>query len=103
MLKVIGCERLLQHLVGETIAIPASKKSGKTGSPGRVSIKLVAKVMGVSIANDEMTMGCVCAVNMAGFKIPGDISIIGFDDTRQAAIVDPPLTTIGQSAAPRGE
>lgn len=54
-------------------------------------------------ANDEMAMGCMHAVKTAGLKIPGDISIMGFDDTRYAAIVDPPLTTIRQPAEEIGE
>jgi len=54
-------------------------------------------------ANDEMAMGCMHEVKAAGLKVPADISIVGFDDIRYAAIVDPPLTTIRQPAVEIGE
>lgn len=54
-------------------------------------------------ANDEMAMGCMHEVRAAGLRIPADISIIGFDDTRYAAVTEPPLTTIYQPAEEIGE
>ncbi len=52
---------------------------------------------------DEMAIGCMHAIKSAGMRIPQDISVMGFDDTRYAAVMDPPLTTIGQPAAEIGE
>ncbi|MDJ0878819.1 MAG: LacI family DNA-binding transcriptional regulator [Halieaceae bacterium] len=49
-------------------------------------------------ANDEMAMGCIHEIKQAGLRVPDDVSVIGFDDTRYAAITDPPLTTIAQPA-----
>ena len=37
-------------------------------------------------------------VRQAGLSVPHDISVIGFDDTRYAAVMNPPLTTITQPA-----
>lgn len=54
-------------------------------------------------ANDEMAMGCMHAVRTAGLRIPADLSIIGFDDTRYAKITEPPLTTVRQPAEEIGE
>ena len=54
-------------------------------------------------ANDEMAMGCIHEIKAAGLAVPGDISVIGFDDTRYAEVVDPPLTTIAQPAELIGE
>lgn len=53
-------------------------------------------------ANDEMALGCVHAIKSAGLTVPGDISVMGFDDIRYAAISDPPLTTVAQPAAEIG-
>ena len=54
-------------------------------------------------ANDEMAMGCMHAIKSAGLSIPNDVSVVGFDDIRYAAILDPPLTTIHQPAHLIGE
>ena len=44
--------------------------------------------------NDLVAIGAIGAFKKAGFKIPEDISIIGFDDISISSIIDPPLTTI---------
>lgn len=54
-------------------------------------------------ANDEMAMGCLQALREAGLSVPGDLSVMGFDDVRYAATVNPPLTTVAQPARFIGE
>ena len=46
--------------------------------------------------NDISALGAVTALREAGYKVPEDISIIGFDDIEFASIAYPPLTTIRQ-------
>lgn len=50
----------------------------------------------VFCANDEMAIGAMKAIRSAGLSVPGDISVVGFDDISFAAFTDPPLTTIRQ-------
>jgi len=45
-------------------------------------------------ANDEMAIGCIQALTEAGYRIPEDVAIVGFDDIRLSAFVRPALTTI---------
>lgn len=47
-------------------------------------------------SNDAMAMGTMDAVRARSLRIPEDISIIGFDDVPQAALVRPALTTVRQ-------
>lgn len=54
-------------------------------------------------ANDEMALSCMSAISAAGLEVPKDMSVIGFDDIRYAAISNPPLTTIRQPAEQIGE
>jgi len=51
-------------------------------------------VTAVFAANDDMAIGALRAFREAGRRVPGDISIVGFDDIPVAAFVDPPLTTV---------
>lgn len=46
------------------------------------------------IASDPMAIGAYKAINEAGYKIPEDISIIGFDDIATTQYLTPALTTI---------
>ena len=48
--------------------------------------------------NDEMAMGAMHALKKSGYAVPGDISVVGFDDIQFARYCDPPLTTIRQPA-----
>lgn len=45
-------------------------------------------------ASDPIAIGALSALRDRGFKVPEDISIIGFDDTDAAGYTNPPLTTI---------
>ena len=59
-------------------------------------LRLSSRPTGVFASNDEMAIGAIRAARDAGLRVPDDISIVGFDDIRFAAFVDPPLTTIRQ-------
>jgi LacI family transcriptional regulator len=47
-------------------------------------------------SNDVMAFGVMDAVRDLGYKIPEDISVIGFDDIYQASQTRPALTTVRQ-------
>lgn len=44
--------------------------------------------------SDLIAAGAMRALKEAGYQIPGDIGIIGFDNTSMCEITEPPLTTI---------
>jgi len=44
--------------------------------------------------NDVLALGAMHAIRVAGLSIPGDISVVGYDDTASSAHLAPPLTTI---------
>lgn len=56
----------------------------------------------VFAANDEMASGIVAAVTTAGLSVPGDLAVVGFDDTRVARMTRPPLTTVRVPMAEMG-
>ncbi|MGD0806512.1 MAG: LacI family DNA-binding transcriptional regulator [Anaerolineales bacterium] len=47
-------------------------------------------------SNDIMALGVMDAVRSRGLRIPDDVSIVGFDDIPQSAVVRPALTTVNQ-------
>ena len=53
-------------------------------------------VTAVFVANDQMALGVLRATHEAGRAVPGDLSVVGFDDIPEAAYFLPPLTTVRQ-------
>jgi len=53
-------------------------------------------VTGIVCASDPMALGAIRAVRRAGLSVPGNISIVGFDDSALMSSIDPPLTTVRQ-------
>jgi DNA-binding LacI/PurR family transcriptional regulator len=44
--------------------------------------------------SDESAMGALHTLHRQGFSVPGDISLICFDDTRMAQFTNPSLTVV---------
>lgn len=53
-------------------------------------------VTAVVCASDLMALGAVRAVTSRGCSVPGDVSVVGYDDSPLMAYTDPPLTTVRQ-------
>lgn len=64
----------------------------------RLGARLAADpvVTAIFAANDQMALGVLRALHEAGRAVPGEISVVGFDDTPEAANFWPPLTTVRQ-------
>jgi DNA-binding LacI/PurR family transcriptional regulator len=53
--------------------------------------------------DDRIAIGALRASLRHGLRVPGDLSIVGFDDAWLAEVTTPPLTTIRQSHARVGQ
>jgi DNA-binding LacI/PurR family transcriptional regulator len=51
--------------------------------------------------SDELALGVVAAAAERGLRVPGDLSVVGFDDAGPAAAAD--LTTVAQDLEGQGE
>ncbi len=51
----------------------------------------------IFVGNDSMAVGLMHGLHDRGFSVPGDISVVGFDDVPLARHVIPPLTTVRQN------
>lgn len=49
-------------------------------------------------ANEEGAIGALLALREAGLDVPGDLSVVSFNDTPRSALVDPPLTSVSAHA-----
>jgi LacI family transcriptional regulator len=50
----------------------------------------------VFAGNDDMALGLLAEAQRRGVKVPGELSIVGFDDAPAASLVWPALTTVRQ-------
>jgi len=68
----------------------------------RKLLSLPDRPTAIFAANDVSAIGVYQAARELGLQIPGDLSVVGFDNLRDAAQLNPPLTTIDQSLEKMG-
>ena len=75
--------------------IAESMFSLEGGTAGMQSL-LAQGITGVIAASDMMALGAIRAARAHGLNVPGDVSVVGYDDTELMRFTDPPLTTVRQ-------
>lgn len=95
--KASGFIRALTRYLGskpEThTAMGFSSVEGGTASARRL---LAEGCTAIVCGSDLIALGAIRAARRENLSVPGDISIIGYDDSRLMAFTDPALTTIRQ-------
>ena len=59
-------------------------------------------VTAVAAYDDDVALRVLAAARALGLAVPGDLAVIGFDDTDFGALVDPALTTVHVDAEEHG-
>ncbi len=65
--------------IGAAVAATVRSKGGPTA---------------VVAANDQMALGLMASLREQDVEVPGDVSVVGFDDTPDSAFYQPGLTTV---------
>lgn len=104
--RVRGCrDALSEH--GIELEERQCIEAGYTLANGREAVRqlLVRKenLSAIFACNDILAIGAIQAARELGWNVPDKLSVIGFDNTILATIVDPPLTTIAQPIQEMGE
>jgi LacI family transcriptional regulator/LacI family repressor for deo operon, udp, cdd, tsx, nupC, and nupG len=65
---------------------------------GRTSLQRLIDTQTTAVVcyNDMVAIGLMLACRERGINVPGDLSIVGFDDVQMASYTEPALTTIEQ-------
>lgn len=69
---------------------------GLEGGQLAASILMERGFTAALFASDPLALGGVRAARRAGLSVPGDFSVVGFDDSALMSCTEPPLTTIRQ-------
>jgi DNA-binding LacI/PurR family transcriptional regulator len=78
---------------------PAHVEGAWTAESGYLAGQVLAgrdDFTAIFAANDQMALGVLRALWEAGRSVPGDVSVVGFDDIPEAEFLVPPLTTVRQ-------
>ncbi|WP_433241050.1 LacI family DNA-binding transcriptional regulator [Streptosporangium sp. CA-135522] len=109
-LRSLGHERI-GMVLGPPDHVPSRRKLEAAGLPlefvehtmfsleggHAAAARLIRRgVTGLICASDVMALGAIRATRRAGLSVPGDISVIGYDDSALMNCTDPPLTTLRQ-------
>jgi alanine racemase len=59
-------------------------------------------VTAIVCGSDLMALGAIRTIRQRGLRVPEDVSVVGYDDSRLIAFTDPPLTTVRQAVTAMG-
>jgi DNA-binding LacI/PurR family transcriptional regulator len=78
--------------------LPVQNGDWTASSGYAVADQLMAEAQptAIFVGNDRMALGLMLRLHERGVAIPGDVSIVGYDDVAEAEFFHPPLTTIRQ-------
>ena len=89
-------EAVEQHLeaAGMTYVPIGSFGPSFVGGGSAADKVLLADVTAVIVYNDVMAIGLITKLTTYGVAIPGELSVIGFDDISFSSMLTPPLTSV---------
>ncbi|HEU4741721.1 MAG TPA: LacI family DNA-binding transcriptional regulator [Meiothermus sp.] len=82
----------------ENLVLPGNhrEEDGRVAATALLSRPADERPTALFVGNNEMTVGAVMAARALGLRIPEELSIVGFDDSRWATVMQPTLTVVAQ-------
>jgi LacI family transcriptional regulator len=112
-IQQVACELNLKLDPAHVIRIDSAAWSMKAGyhpmapeigyKPMQALLKKTRDFTAIFCFNDIAAIGTIRALKDAGLSVPGDVSVVGFDDILSAAYYTPSLTTVRQPLAEMGK
>ncbi|GHC79109.1 LacI family transcriptional regulator [Nocardiopsis terrae] len=92
--RVRGWQAALEEAGAEVPPVNPADWSAASGYRAGLLLARMPEVTAVFAANDHLALGILRAMSERGRSVPGDVSVVGFDDVPEAAYFTPPLTTV---------
>ena len=94
--RVAGWLSALEEAGAEVISPLSGDWTARSGyQAGRVLAR-APEATAIFVANDQMALGVLLALQERHRRVPEDVSVAGFDDIPESAYFTPPLTTVRQ-------
>ncbi|SDY02678.1 transcriptional regulator, LacI family [Micromonospora pattaloongensis] len=98
--KLAGYRAAMTRLLGSTEAeldeLVSLSLFGVEGGEAAAGRLIERGVTGLVCGSDLMALGAIRAARQRGLSVPGELSVVGYDDSPLIAFTDPPLTTVRQ-------
>ncbi len=94
--RIVGWTSSLTEAGLEVPPVLRGDWTAESGYEAGQILSRMSEVTAVFVANDQMALGLLRALHEQGRTVPGDLSVVGFDDIPEAANFIPPLTTVRQ-------
>ncbi len=79
-----------------------SNAPGAAAALARTILTAVPRPTAILAMSDQLALGVLQAASSLGLAVPGDLSVVGFDDAPVAVHTNPPLTTVRQPLGEKG-
>jgi DNA-binding LacI/PurR family transcriptional regulator len=87
-------------------SVPVYEATGTTPEQGGIAAEVLLsrepRPTAILALSDQLALGVFEAAKRMGLSVPGDLSIVGFDDVPEASRTEPPLTTVYQPHVEKG-
>jgi DNA-binding LacI/PurR family transcriptional regulator len=100
--RVTGWRETLQQAGAPVPELIFGDWSAQSGYDAGKLLSKLPDATAVFAANDNIALGLLRALDEAALSVPGDMSIVGFDDIAEAGFFTPPLTSIRQDFSEMG-
>jgi len=94
--RIEGWKFALKAAGARVPALVRGDWTARSGYEAGQSLVQIEELTAILVSNDQMALGLLRRLHEVGRKVPGDISVVGFDDIPEAAYFTPPLTTVRQ-------
>ncbi|GAB3715968.1 LacI family DNA-binding transcriptional regulator [Nocardiopsis oceani] len=92
--RIGGWQQALETAGAEVPPVSPADWSAASGYRAGLLLARMSEVTAVFAANDHLALGILRAMSEQGRSVPGEVSVVGFDDVPEAPYYIPPLTTV---------
>jgi DNA-binding LacI/PurR family transcriptional regulator len=100
--RIVGWRRALEQAGAQVPEVILGDWSAQSGYDAGHVLENLPEATAVFAANDNMALGLLRALSEQGRSVPGEMSVVGFDDIAEAGFFTPPLTSIRQDFSEMG-